>query len=127
MVALRVPDVPDFFTVVCVVVPGRVVVVRCVVVRDIVCGAGFRDTVARCTLSFERVVTLRVVVVPELRVVFVTALPRDAVLRVWDCATTTVLLPRALVFVVARAAASAPPMHKNHTAKKGSILLILTF
>ena len=76
----RVPDTPDFLTVVVVAVFGRIAVVRCVVVRDTVCGAGLRDTVARCTLSLERVVTLRDVVVPELRVVVLdVALPRDAV------------------------------------------------
>lgn len=78
----RVPDTPDFLTVAVVVVFGRVAVARCVVVRDTVCGAGLRDTVVRCTLSLERVVTFRVVVVPELRVVALdVALLRDAVLR----------------------------------------------
>jgi len=112
-------------------VVGRGAVARCVVVRDTVCGAGLRDTVARWTLSLERVVTLRVVVAPELRVAFDVALLRDVLVRVCErgCAwvTTAVPLLRMLVFVVARLAASATPMHKKHTAKKGSILLILTF
>ena len=128
LVELRVPDVvvPVFFTV-AVDVFGRVAVARCVVVRDTVCGAGLRDTVVRCTLSLERVVTFRVVVAPESRVVtFGVALSREAKPWFCVCVTTVALFPRALVFVV-RTAASVAPMHKKHTAKKGSILLILTF
>ena len=95
------------------------VVVRAVVACDVEVGVVWRDTVARCGVADERVVTVR----PDwsdFRDSVVVAPPRVVMFR--DCVTPA---PRALEFA-ARTAASATPMHTKQAVTKDRIPFILS-